>query len=409
MTAPAAPQKVELLAPAGSLEKLEIVLHYGADAVYLGGQAFSLRNFATNFSQAEIGRAIAMAHAKKAKVYVAVNIFARDEDLSGIESYLQALATMAPDAVIVADPAVLGLVRQVAPGLPIHLSTQANTTNALSARFWRVQGVQRINTARELTLTEIAAIARSCDVEVEAFVHGAMCISYSGRCLLSNYMAHRASNQGMCCQPCRFQYGVVEQTRPGQYFPIAEDARGTYVFNSRDLCMLDHLPAMIHSGVHALKIEGRMKSIHYAATVVKIYREAIDHYYTAPEGFSVKPYWREELGKITNRGYCSGFYMGDPGQTVPQYNAPRPCAQSMLGKVLSPAGHRQVHVDVRNQLRAGDQIEIVKPKGPPIADAITRIVNQNGDTLPLAHPGSRVTIELDTPCEPLDLIRRRVA
>lgn len=408
MAFPSLPRKVELLAPAGNLEKLEIALHYGADAVYLAGKAFSLRNFAANFSLEDMEQAIVLAHQKGARVYVAVNVFARAEDLSGIERYLQALAGLSPDAIIIADPAVLTLARQAAPGLPVHLSTQANTTNALSAKFWQEQGIRRINAARELNLTEIAAIVQSCEVEIETFVHGAMCISYSGRCLLSNYMAGRASNQGMCCQPCRFQYAVMEETRPGQYFPIAEDGRGTYLFNSRDLCMLDHLPALIQSGIHALKIEGRMKSIHYAATAVKVYREAIDHYYAAPEAFHVKSYWRDELDKITNRGYCSGFYLGDPEQTAPQYNAPRAPAQTMLGKVLTTDGHQRAHVDVRNPLREGDAIEILKPKGAPVADTICRIINPEGALIPVAHPGTKATIHLNAHCDPLDLIRRRV-
>lgn len=402
-------KKVELLAPAGNLEKLEIVLHYGADAVYLAGKAFSLRNFAANFTLEELARAISLAHAKNAKVYVAVNVFARNADLPEIESYLRALAPLGPDAIIVADPAVLSLTRQVAPHIAIHLSTQANTTNPQAARFWQDQGVTRINAARELTLKEIAAIARSCDVQVEAFVHGAMCISYSGRCLLSNFMAQRPSNQGMCCQPCRFRYALTEETRPGQYFPIAEDDHGTYIFNSRDLCMLPHLPAMIDSGVHALKIEGRMKSIHYAATAVKIYREAIDHYYDQSNQYTPQPYWQEELDKITHRGYCTGFYLGQADQIVPEYREPSPAPQRMMGKVLASAGPGRVHFDVRNQMRPGQCVEILKPKGPPIVDTISRIATREGEPLQVAQPGSRVILQLKTPCEPLDLIRRHVA
>ncbi|MDA8138250.1 MAG: U32 family peptidase [Desulfobacteraceae bacterium] len=409
MTPPRYLPKVELLAPAGSLEKLEIVLHYGADAVYLAGQAFSLRNFASNFSLKEMAQAIALAHSKNAKVYVAVNIFARNEELPAIESYLRNLAALTPDAIIVADPAVLSMVKSAAPGLFIHLSTQANTTNGAAARFWQSQGVRRINAARELSLQEIAAIAHSCDLEVEAFVHGAMCISYSGRCLLSNFMAQRPSNQGMCCQPCRFQYTVMEETRPGQYFPVREDERGTYIFNSRDLCMLEHLPAMIQSGIRSLKIEGRMKSIHYAATAVKIYREAIDRYYESPEQYRLQPYWQEELDKITNRGYCTGFYLGDPSQVVPQYNAPCPSSHTMLAKVLADAGHKRAHIEVRNQIRQGEPIEIVQPNGPPIEDAIRQITTLEGDEVALAQPGSRVILQLNTQCQPLDLIRRRSA
>ena len=399
--------RVELLAPAGNIEKLEIVLHYGADAVYLAGKEFSLRNFAENFGLDEMRTAIRMSHAAQAKAYVAVNIFARNQDLAPIESYLHHLAELCPDAIIVADPAVVQMTREVAPGIPIHLSTQANTTNAAAARFWHSQGVQRINAARELSLSEIAEIAGSCPVAVEAFVHGAMCISYSGRCLLSNFMAQRPSNQGMCCQPCRFRYAVVEETRPGQYFPVAEDGAGTYLFNSRDLCMLAHLPAMIESGIHTLKIEGRMKSIHYAATSVKIYREAIDHYYAAPEEFAPASHWQTELDKITSRGYCTGFYLGDANQTVPSYDAPLAGAYPLAAKVLAPAGMNKAHVQVRNQIRQGDAIEIVHRKGPPVPDKVQNIIDDHGDVVPLAQPGSRVTLHLRHACSRLDLLRRR--
>ncbi|MFZ1984430.1 MAG: U32 family peptidase [Desulfatitalea sp.] len=398
-------RRVELLAPAGNMEKLEIALHYGADAVYLAGKAFSLRNFADNFTLDEMRTAIGMAHAAQVKLYVAVNIFARNQDLPAIEAYLRQLTALSPDAVIAADPAVVRLVRRIAPSIPIHLSTQANTTNAAAAQFWYEQGVQRINVARELHLTEIGEIAQACPVEIEAFVHGAMCISYSGRCLLSSFMAHRSGNQGECCQPCRFQYAVVEETRPGQYFPVGEDGRGTYLFNSKDLCMLAHLPAMIRSGVGSLKIEGRMKSIHYTATAVKVYREAIDHYYEAPEQFAPAAHWQQELDKITSRGYCTGFYLDDPDETLPQYQSPTAAPNPLAAKVLFAAGANKAHVEVRNQIRSGDGVEIVHPKGPPIPDRIQKIVDLNGVAVGLAQPGSRVTLHLSNDCSRLDLLR----
>lgn len=401
-------RRVELLAPAGSMEKLEIALHYGADAVYLAGKAFSLRNFADNFTLDEMRTAIGMAHAAQAKLYVAVNIFARNRDLPAIEAYLRQLADLSPDAIIAADPAVVRLVRRLVPSIPIHLSTQANTTNAAAAQFWYEQGVRRINVARELHLTEIGEIAQSCPVEIEAFVHGAMCVSYSGRCLLSSFMAQRSGNRGECCQPCRFQYAVVEETRPGQYFPIEEDGRGTYLFNSKDLCMLAHLPAMIQSGIGSLKIEGRMKSIHYTATAVKVYREAIDRYYEAPEQFAPAAYWQQELDKITSRGHCTGFYLDDPDGTAPQYHAPTATANPLAAKVLAAAGPNKAHVEVRNQIRLGDAVEIVRPKGPPIPDSIQKIIDLKGMAIDLAQPGSRVTLHLSNDCARLDLLRRRV-
>lgn len=399
-------EKVELLAPAGNFEKLEIVLHYGADAVYLAGKAFSLRNFSGNFDIDELAAAIELAHTHQANAYVAANIFARQDDLAPLAAYLQQLSAIKPDGIIIADPAIVSLCAKLAPNIPIHLSTQANTTNTESVKFWRRLGVQRINAARELTLDEINAMTAVEGIQIEAFVHGAMCISYSGRCLLSNYMAQRPSNQGMCCQPCRFQYAVVEQTRPGQYFGIAEDDRGTYIFNSKDLCMVAHLPRMIQAGIHTLKIEGRMKGIHYAATAVKIYREAIDRYYQNPENYALQPHWQVELDKISNRGYCTGFYLNDPEQTKVNDQAPTAPTHTLAGKVLAPAGHGRAHIEVRNQIRLNETIEIVKPAGPAIATRVTQIIDNQGEIAHVAQPGQHVTIEIDTKCERLDLIRR---
>jgi putative protease len=400
---------VELLAPAGNFEKLEFALHYGADAVYLGGHDFSLRNFAKNFSLDEMEAAISLAHSRNAKVYVAVNLLARNRDIGPIETYLKRLRQLCPDGIIIADPAVIALSRKVAPQIPIHLSTQASTTNFAAADFWYTHGVKRINLARELSLSEISEIAAHSPVTVEAFVHGAMCISYSGRCLLSNFMARRSSNQGMCCHPCRFQYTVVEETRPGQYFPIAEDNYGTYIFNSKDLCMLPHLPAMIDAGIDALKIEGRMKGIHYTATVVKVYREAIDRYHAAPLDYAAEPYWQAELDKITVRGYCTGFYFNEPDQSAPNYSAPKNGDYQLVGNVVASGRTGMAHIEVRNRIQLGDQIEVVKPKGPPISDHVIGIIDGNGDPIEKAQPGSRVAIEIRTLCERYDLLRKRIS
>lgn len=402
------PKKVELLAPAGNFEKLEIVLHYGADAVYLAGKAFSLRNFSGNFAFDELKTAIDLVHIHQAKAYVAVNMFARPKDLKPIAEYIDQLKELSPDGIIVADPAVLSLVRRVAPHIPIHLSTQANTTNQEAVRFWQSQGVQRINAARELSLEEISDLSENSSVEIEAFVHGAMCISYSGRCLLSNYMALRPSNQGMCCQPCRFKYSVMEETRPGQYFPVAEDPYGTYIFNSRDLCMIAHLPQMVAANIGALKIEGRMKGIHYAATAVKVYREAIDSYLSDPQNYMVRPYWQEELDKITSRGYCTGFYLGAPEESAQRYATPQPPDFALAAKVLASGGRRRAHIEVRNQLRLNDPVEIVKPLGPPIPDRIRAIMDMEGQPTEVAQPGSRVTVDLAVDCERFDLLRRKI-
>ena len=405
MTAPA--PKVELLAPAGNFEKLEIALHYGADAVYLAGKEFSLRNFSANFSAGQLETAIDLAHSRNAKVYVAVNIFARAKDLAPLESYLALLEALQPDGIIVADPAVVAMAQRTAPGLPIHLSTQANTTNRQAVEFWRRQGVRRINAARELTLKEIARLASVKQVEVEAFVHGAMCISYSGRCLLSNFMARRPANQGMCCHPCRFQYAVVEETRAGQYFPIREDQRGTYIFNSRDLCMLDHLPEMVAANIRALKIEGRMKGIHYAATAVNVYRAALDSYHADPVNYAVQPHWSAELGKITSRGYSTGFYLDQPAAIRPNWRPPQPPLYTLAGKVLAPAGRHRAHIEVRNRLQTGDRVEIIRPGLAPLADKLRQVIDIQGQPVDVAQPGSRVTIHLATDCQRFDILRRK--
>jgi putative protease len=299
------------------------------------------------------------------------------------------------------------MVRNSAPAMPIHLSTQANTTNAESVRFWRSQGVSRVNAARELSLQEIKQLSTVDGVHVEAFVHGAMCIAYSGRCLLSNYMAQRPSNQGMCCQPCRFRYSLVEETRPGQYFPIGEDDNGTYIFNSRDLCMLAHLPAMIEAGIDALKIEGRMKGIHYAATTVKIYREAIDRFYADPTDYVPASYWQSELDKITSRGYCTGFYLDERQQIRPNYRRPQPPAYALAAKVLSSGDQRYAQVDVRNQIRLGDTVEILTPAGPPLKDSIAAIITSDGRRTDVANPGDRVSVQLGNTVRRFDLLRRK--
>lgn len=397
--------KIELLAPAGSYEKLEFVLHYGADAVYLAGKAFSLRNFSENFDMDQMEAAIKLAHSYAAKVYVAVNIFARNQDLKDLENYIRRIHQLKPDGIIIADPAVVVLSRRIAPALPIHLSTQANTTNLAAADFWHSQGVQRINPARELTLAEIAEIATRSGVDIETFVHGAMCISYSGRCLLSNFMAQRPSNQGACCQPCRFQYIVMEATRPGEYFPVNEDSQGTYIFNSRDLCMLAHLPDIIRAGVRAVKIEGRMKGIHYAATSVKIYREAIDSYYRTPDAFKIKPYWHTELNKISIRGYCTGFYFGDPNQIAPQLTAPQNSPYQLVGNVIAPTRGGLTPIEVRNRIQIGDRLELVKPKGPPAPVTVQDIVDEKSQHKDITQAGGRVSIILDADCEKFDLLR----
>ena len=400
--------QVELLAPAGTPEKLEIAVHYGADAVYLAGRDFSLRNFSANFSLADMQAARRLTREKGVRMYVAVNIYSRDSEALAIADYLASLEAVEPDALIVADPAIFMQARRMLPRVPIHVSTQANTTNTGTARFWRDLGATRVNAARELTLEEICEMCAKSGLEVEAFVHGAMCIAYSGRCLLSSYMKKRESNRGMCCQPCRFHYTLMEQTRPGQHFPIAEDPRGAYVLNSRDLCMIEHLPALIDAGIRSLKIEGRMKSIHYLAGVVKVYREAIDAWYRDPDAYRVQEHWLAELSAISHRGYCTGFYFGDPDQTAANLDDVILPGYRFVAKVLERTPDGGARVLVKNKIVSGDAVDILCPGGPTREDTIQRIANDHGITQSLAQPGSTATLYLGLPPRRLDLIRNKV-
>ncbi|MDO9566628.1 MAG: U32 family peptidase [Candidatus Desulfaltia sp.] len=399
--------KVELLAPAGNFEKFEIAMHYGADAVYLAGKDFSLRNMSENFTFDEIQKAVKIAHSRKVKIYVACNIYSRNYEQQAISDYLHKIGAIRPDAVIISDPGIFLEARRIMHQVPVHLSTQANTTNYKTVLFWRNLGVKRVNVARELSLKEIKEIAMSGLAEVEAFVHGAMCISYSGRCLLSSFMTNRDSNRGLCSHPCRWKYSVVEELRPGKYMPVFEDDRGSYIFNSRDLCMIEHIPEMIESGIDSLKIEGRMKGINYIASAVKVYREAIDSYYDDPMGYKVKDEWIKELAGINNRGYCTGFYFGDPEQASPNYqNLNLSNGRLFLGKVCESNGGSSVNIEVRNKFYKGDNIEILSKSGPVKQDKINDIFDKN--SLPLSHaqPGSSVTINITTKCLPNDLIRK---
>jgi len=399
-------KKVELLAPAGNFEKLQIAIHYGADAVYLAGKDFGLRNFSENFTLDELCAAIELSHKKNIKVYVACNIYARNFDQKPISDYLAQLGDIGPDAVIVSDPGIFMEARRIIPEIPLHLSTQANTTNYNSALFWKNLGGRRINAARELSLKEIKEIAHRSGMEVEAFVHGAMCISYSGRCLLSSFMANRDSNRGMCSHSCRWKYALVEELRPDKYYPIVEDSRGSYIFNSRDLCMIEHIPEMIESGIVSFKIEGRMKGINYVASTVKVYREAIDAYVNNPEGYIINKEWARELDKISNRGYSTGFYLGDPEQVSAAFDYKKSRNPVFIGKVLNGNHQRGVSIDVRNKILKGERIEIMPRKGPVQQDTVNDIFDENGHALPFAQPGSTVTIMLNSDCLPNDIIRR---
>jgi putative protease len=397
---------VELLAPAGNLEKLEIAIHYGADAVYLAGKSFSLRNFSGNFERDQMRDAIKIAHRANVKVYVACNIFARNRDQIDIGEHLKSLARYGADGVIISDPGVLLLARELIPEMPVHLSTQANTTNFNSIRFWMDAGVERIIVARELSLAEIRQMGQHGDVQLEAFIHGAMCISYSGRCLLSSFLSNREGNRGECTHPCRWKYAVVEESRPGQYLPIEEDDQGAYLFYSRDLCMIDHIPELMTSGINSFKIEGRMKGINYLATTVKIYREAIDAFLEDAENYRVKKEWLEELSKINLRGYCTGFYFGDPAQVTANYSKEKPPArQRFAGKILDTTGQAGTRVEIRNKVFQGDKVEIFRRNGPSAHDRINAIIDADGHQLPFAQPQSRVNLVMLGNYASNDLIR----
>lgn len=402
-------EKIELLAPAGSFEKFEIAIHYGADAIYLAGKEFSLRNFSENFTIREMDEAVKRARHHGIKVYVACNIYSRTVEESAIATYLKQIGEIRPDAVIIADPGILMAAKQLIPDIPIHLSTQANTTSRQSALFWASQGVKRINSARELNLEEIKEISNNSSMEIEAFVHGAMCISYSGRCLLSSFMSRRDGNRGMCAHPCRWKYSVVEELRPGHYMPLSEDDRGSYIFNSRDLCMIDYIPEMIRAGIASLKIEGRMKGINYLAATVKTYRHAIDACYASPDAYAVTDEWKKELAGINQRGYCTGFYLNDPDQRLPNYEKDKPENNpQFVGKVIKSIDPNHIFIDVRNKIQTGDAIDILNVRGPARKNRVTGIISENNESMAAAQPNSRVTIETESRinCEPNDIIRK---
>lgn len=405
-------QKMELLAPAGNMDKLKMALLYGADAVYLGGKSFGLRAFSDNFSLEEMEEAVRYAHGLGKKVHVTVNIFPHNADLKGLPEYLTNLRDIHVDAVLIADPGIFSLARQIVPDLPVHISTQANVTNWASAKFWHDAGAKRVVMAREVSLKDVKAIHDKVSVELEGFVHGAMCISYSGRCLLSNYFTeNRDSNRGQCVQCCRFKYNVVEEKRPGQYFPVMEDERGTYIFNSKDLCLLPYLPDLYDAGLCSLKIEGRMKSVHYVATVVKVYRQAIDAYERDPEHFRVLPEWVEELEKISHRPYTRGFSVSRPTEADQVYShSSNTQTHEFIGLVRSYDAERKLAwIEQRNHFKVGQTVEFLQPKGKLIRCTISRILDEDGQDLDAArHAQQVVAVPVDEPLEAYSMMRREM-
>ena len=400
--------RVELLAPAGNFEKLCIAVDYGADAVYLADRRFSLRNAADNFTVEQIARAVAYAGEHDVRLYVACNIYPRTGEEKPIAEYLGELGQIGPDAIIIADPGILMMARELLPDMPIHLSTQANTTSLKAVRFWERQGVSRVNIARELSLVEINEIAAGCNTEIEAFVHGAVCIAYSGRCLLSAFLSGRESNRGLCSHPCRWRYHVTEEKRAGQFMPIETTKRGSFIFNALDLCMIEHVDKMIAAGISALKIEGRMKSVHYLAATVHTYREAIDTYYDSPEEYRVKDRWRRTLASVTSRGYSTNFYFGYPGpESINSTDTRPPLEVVFIAQVLVQAAlPDRTLVKVKNKFFVGDAVEILSPGRPVRKDTILRIYDADGIPQEFAQPNSVVSLQLGKKCYPRDMIRR---
>jgi putative protease len=399
-------RRPELLAPAGNMEKLRIAIHYGANAVYLGGKSFGLRNLADNFTIPELAEAVGYAHDRQVKVYLTVNAYPNNADLPLLLHFLEDAAAIPFDAYIAADPGVIDMIREVSPEIPIHLSTQANTTNWRSALFWQKHGIGRINLAREMSLDEMREVRKRSSIELEAFVHGAMCISYSGRCLLSSVMAERNANRGECAHPCRWSYSLVEEKRPGEYFPVMEDATGTFIFNSKDLCLLQYLPQLVGSGIDSLKIEGRMKGIHYLASVVRVYSEALDRFLADPVTYRCQPEWLEELGKISHRGYTTGFLLGPPRDVDLEYHSRYRRSHDFVGIVAESHADGATVIAVRNRMEAGDALEFIGRGMTRYSCILGEMSDEKGEPLQVANPNQRIRVRLPFQTEEFDIIRR---
>lgn len=402
---------VELLIPAGSLEVLKTAVRYGADAVYIGGEAFGLRAKAHNFTIPDMKEGIAFAHEHECKVYLTVNVFAHNRDIEGIREYFRTLREVPVDALIISDPGVFMIAKELLPNTEIHISTQANNTNYETYRFWYRMGAKRVVSARELSLEEIGEIRKHIpeDMEIESFIHGAMCISYSGRCLLSNYFTGRDANQGACTHPCRWKYAVVEEKRPGEYLPVEEDDRGTYIFNSKDLCMIEYIPEMMEAGIDSFKIEGRMKTALYVATVARTYRKAIDDYKTSPELYrSNMDYYREEISKCTYRQFTTGFYFGKTTEESQIYDSNTYIREyTYLGMVEQTDTQGRIVLEQRNKFAVGETIEAMLFDGRNQELVVQEIRDDEGNIMESApHPKQRLHVDLGVQL-PIGCILRR--
>ena len=405
-------RNTELLIPAGSLDVLKTAVVYGADAVYIGGEAFGLRAKAHNFSLEDMKEGVEFAHSRGVKVYVTANILAHNDDLAGVEQYFEELKSVKPDALIISDPGVFAIAKRVLPEMELHVSTQANNTNYGTYLFWYQQGAKRVVSARELSLKEIREIRARIpeDMEIESFMHGAMCISYSGRCLLSNFFTGRDANQGACTHPCRWKYSIVEETRPGEYMPVYENERGTYIFNSKDLCMIEHIPELIDAGIDSFKIEGRMKTALYVATVARTYRKAIDDFKKDPELYRQNMEWyKEEIGKCTYREFTTGFYFGKPGADAQIYDNNTYVKNfTYLGTVENVDERGFAKIEQKNKFSVGEMIEIMKPDGRNLQVEVKGIYDAEGQAQESApHPKQELYIDLGVAPEEYDILRRQ--
>ena len=405
-------KKPELLVPASSLEVLKVAVIFGADAVYIGGEAFGLRAKAKNFSMDEMAEGIRFAHEHGVKVYVTANILAHNEDLAGVREYFEELKKIGPDALIIADPAIFMIAKEVCPEIERHVSTQANNTNYGTYQFWYGLGAKRVVSARELSMAEIKEIRKNIpdDLEIETFIHGAMCISYSGRCLLSNYFTGRDANQGACTHPCRWKYAVVEEKRPNEYLPVYENERGTYIFNSKDLCMIEHIPDLVDAGIDSLKIEGRMKTALYVATVARTYRKAIDDFYESSEKYQENmPWYLDQISNCTYRQFTTGFFYGKPSEEAQIYDSNTYVKEyTYLGIVGKQNEEGLYRIEQRNKFSVGEEIEVMKPNGDNVVVTVKAIKDEKGaDMESCPHPQQILYIDLGQPLDQYDILRRK--